>query len=488
MKKLVYLHELDSVRANRWEILRGQQAMHREIVERGNCVVITYNQLTDAQAFLVALRFPESYDRMLKLFSNGSIKVSRYIAREDPQKPEIRTAAQYVLNAVNKALATAQNGIDQFIFSGLPIPKNNVMVLRALRDALQYSDLARLQELIEVAGDPEKAAEQEALGIQGMKKDKLEYIYRYAELILELSRMTLSHVEARPGDDAQVRLFADYLKMVLEWDPVNRLPVDPVLAEQLPGALALLRAIAAENHWLEPGPQRENRRSPWLSSLEKRDRSRHPEIPVAQAVINLCYNYTVEESILDVQKSFADNIAAHFCPDFFNRLAVYWKEYLAGHHNPPSTKDAMFHIQEQQLPDWSLAVRIRDDAAKLKHIKSRPGETERSLWLRLRSRAVWKKILITMLYVPMFLVMDWGMELLKTLATEPGALELPGLAELGPMFLWALVTTLGFGLLSDLLGRVIEIPDISDTMQHICEGLGDLWILAHPKKGVSNHD
>ena len=56
MDRLVYLFELDSVRATLREMEIGQQAMFEEIVVNGNRVVLSLNQLTDSQAFLAAVR------------------------------------------------------------------------------------------------------------------------------------------------------------------------------------------------------------------------------------------------------------------------------------------------------------------------------------------------------------------------------------------------------------------------------------------------
>lgn len=53
MRRFVYLFELDSVRNSKKEIQRGQQALFEEIVKKGNTVVLSFNQLTDSEAFFV---------------------------------------------------------------------------------------------------------------------------------------------------------------------------------------------------------------------------------------------------------------------------------------------------------------------------------------------------------------------------------------------------------------------------------------------------
>ena len=84
MDELVYLFELDSVRNSTEEIRRAQWALFRETVLKGNRVVLSFNQLTDSEGFLWAVRDPESYRTMLSLFSMGVLKYSRFLPGGDP--------------------------------------------------------------------------------------------------------------------------------------------------------------------------------------------------------------------------------------------------------------------------------------------------------------------------------------------------------------------------------------------------------------------
>ena len=78
MRRFVYLFELDSVRNSKKEIQKGQQALFEEIVKKGNTVVLSFNQLTDSEAFLCAIRDEKAYEQMVQLFALGAIKISRY--------------------------------------------------------------------------------------------------------------------------------------------------------------------------------------------------------------------------------------------------------------------------------------------------------------------------------------------------------------------------------------------------------------------------
>ena len=50
--KLVYIHELDSVRSSEAEIKHARSRLYEEILINGNTPVISFNQLADSKAFI----------------------------------------------------------------------------------------------------------------------------------------------------------------------------------------------------------------------------------------------------------------------------------------------------------------------------------------------------------------------------------------------------------------------------------------------------
>ena len=319
MNQFVYLHELDSTRLSREEVLIGQQAMFYEIINKGNCVVITYNQLTDAPAFLYPLKWQDTYEKMLQLFENGSIKVARYVDRTPGGSfRETRTAAQYVLHAVSKALGSVENEADTFIFSALPVKRNNRPMLETIRDAVQFSDPARIEDLISAAGDPNRKDEWPALGIADIPVEDLEYILRYVRLILHLSQQPLAHIPAKPTSEP-IWLLPDYLSAVLSATPSAE--TYPALFPLFSQAQEVLRRFAQEIPM-----HKQYSRSPWLTLLldwfEDASEAEKPVILMAEAIVNLCYNYTVEDNIRDICKSYSGNETG-FLPDFFEHLNTF---------------------------------------------------------------------------------------------------------------------------------------------------------------------
>lgn len=67
MREYVYLFELDSVRKTDEEIIAGQKALYNEIVNNGNIVVLTYNQLVDSRGFFSLLKDSEYQKYFIKL-------------------------------------------------------------------------------------------------------------------------------------------------------------------------------------------------------------------------------------------------------------------------------------------------------------------------------------------------------------------------------------------------------------------------------------
>lgn len=96
MNRYVYLYELDSTISSDEGIRAGRNAFLKETLELGNKVVITFNQLVDSRALVSLLQDEKTYKLMLQLFKNGSIKVVRFHNGSE----EVRTAAQYLLNAL----------------------------------------------------------------------------------------------------------------------------------------------------------------------------------------------------------------------------------------------------------------------------------------------------------------------------------------------------------------------------------------------------
>lgn len=190
MERLVYLYELDSVRNSKQEVEIGQQALFEEIVKKGNTVILSFNQLTDSEAFLCAVKNKDSYEQILELFKAGVLKVSRYGNK--------RTPSQYMQEAIEKCNEPNKNA---FLFSGVPVLCTEHDLLEKMHWALQYSDVGILEELIEKEKNQKE-------------KERLDYIVRFVRMILVMS---MEELASNPAKSESGRSFMQFFDFVCEW-------------------------------------------------------------------------------------------------------------------------------------------------------------------------------------------------------------------------------------------------------------------------------
>ena len=301
MSKLVYLFELDSTRTSPEEIVRGQQALFREIVINENQVVLTFNQLTNSLAFLCAISDPATYPHMLELFRLGVLKVSRFAppcpdgAFADSPKRVLRTASHYVQNAVERCLNDSNAS---FLFSALPFQSQDKKLLTVLSYSLQYSDPSVLDaywKTFRFPGEDGFEGEHQAQKLR-------DYVKRYVEMILPQAHALL---------------------------------------------ITLRQTMFGANHSI-------NNRSNWYDELIQMG----PEPPVllAEAVVDLCYNYTMEASISGIDRRLD---TASFWEDFLCRLRLYWKDGKQGIHQFQKGDLCTLTAHEaQKLPPWGAGLRL----------------------------------------------------------------------------------------------------------------------------------
>ena len=141
MKKLVYLFELDSTCNSEKEIASAQHTLFKEILFKGNKVVLSYNQLSDSKVFFKMIENDKIYEYLIELFKLGCIKISQYRKSDNE---EVRTASQYIQAAIKKCKAEKDNK-NAYIFSVMPV-SNQDEELDKIEKSLQYSDITILED------------------------------------------------------------------------------------------------------------------------------------------------------------------------------------------------------------------------------------------------------------------------------------------------------------------------------------------------------
>lgn len=424
MNNLVYLFELDSVRKQESPIhggvaeTQGARALFYEIINNGNCVAVSMNQLTDSLFFSQAISDDFAYPLLLQLFESGALRVSLY--------GSIRTASQYIQQAMEKCLSENE---DSFIFSNLPVKHEEKVLLRVLQDALRFSDLAQLEAMVCDCAEADR--------------EKMEYIYRFIEMILKVSTAKLGSIAAKPTPSRSFEFFLFTAIRILE----NVSFSDPQLNEQIQNALVSLMQTSA---LITEG---RNNRSNWL----KAQPGASPLSPMAVELIHLCYNYTVEDSINGVCKHYDDsNFEESFMQDLKKQIQFYYAPSQAG--KPKA-------ISRQK---WKTAVRFAQYRKKQPLTPNGIYEEATA-----EGRRVWKLFAVaraavalvwTLFYAALFFAVELAIDQLE------GMFSL----SLENAFISTILNILLFSLLGSLLGMLLkkanrgkDTPDIFECVSEI---------------------
>lgn len=309
--------------------------------------MLTFNQLTDSLAFLCAISDPATYPHMLELFRLGVLKVSRFAppcpdgAFADSPKRVLRTASHYVQSAVERCLNDSNAS---FLFSALPFQSQDKKLLTVLSYSLQYSDPSVLDaywKTFRFPGEDGFEGEHQAQKLR-------DYVKRYVEMILQLSKEPLA---ANPEKIEGKTSFSDILELILPFCANPPGDDGDEVTKLLPQAHALLitlrQTMFGANHSI-------NNRSNWYDELIQMG----PEPPVllAEAVVDLCYNYTMEASISGIDRRLD---TASFWEDFLCRLRLYWKDGKQGIHQFQKGDLCTLTAHEaQKLPPWGAGLRL----------------------------------------------------------------------------------------------------------------------------------
>ncbi len=429
MRRFVYLFELDSVRNSKKEIQRGQQALFEEIVKKGNTVVLSFNQLTDSEAFLCAIRDEKAYEQMVQLFALGAIKISRY--------GDVRTPSQYIQNAIDKCNDSSK---EEFLFSGLPVRCAEKDLLEKMKHALQYSDTTVLEELMENEKEEEK------------KKD-LEYVIRFVRMIL---MMSLEKISGQPANTGEKRNFMQFYEEIVE---ILRKPKSLFSGESM------------------------NNRTNWIKKLVSEEKTAlESQQLLAKAVVDLCYNYTVEESIYQVSKHY-EKEGDTFEKDLTQRLMLYWKE----------CKERGQQSEEIELPPWDTAVRVveeerkRDRGLQTKECIGKryeeDCEKEKRRWNLRIAYQMFARLRTALLYIVIFCGVDYFMGFVED---QVMGLFFDVTGNEWMRMLWSMVcSTIMFGIVGSVVANVFQLPDILESVRSIGVGMKDLYRIGMAKSGIS---
>lgn len=479
--KYVYLYELDSVRKTDREIIEGQKALYREIVENGNTVALTYNQLVDSRAFFSLFAPPKSAgdadysayaDCILQLFRMNKIRVSQF--------QDIRTISQYLQSAIDEE--------KEFYYSALPVRYTQKRLTALLRRSLSCSDLSELEDylqgkrtreelrdlFLEVLPDPDDPSEK-ILRPSGESDEALREILQNLKsliaLILRLSPMTGIYLPPRDPEEYQ----SLSLHRILSCAFSLSFPEDSLWEK-------------AEEVWkaLPEGVKKQDNRSVYNRAVKSASKGHDDPAPFqyAEAVISLCYDYACEISICDTSKRYdvsellSDNPdRPSFRSDFQKRLADLWDDGRDCEKRFLLEETNAFHpfARMDQIPDLRNAVRLCAYTRKKEERLPAAGEVHRYEYRYVKGRterkravlrAIGAKILTILLCFTIIyfisLLFDWLQ------SSFEGAVQVHSLAfSVLETFLFLAVSELFSSSLTKWIPWLLSLSEALESLHHL---------------------
>lgn len=448
----VYLFELDSVRNSEEEIRVAERALFHELVVNGNQVIISLNQLTDSVGFYSLLKDERKYEVLLELFDLGALKINLY--------GNMRTPSQYVQNALEQYSKSEESG---FLFSGIPVEQQSKTLFDAINNAIRYGDLQGLRSEIDGTG-------------QASTNEDLEYIYRFCHLILSLNVKELATNPAKSPDarrqtnlqknDSHLATLTDHLESFQKtFESLEGTLPQQDINILLKSAFNYLNQIYddAKN---QAEIEKLNNRSFWIAKI--REQAASETSAMAEAVVDLCYNFVIEKSILKVSVHRTSDSEATLFEDFYRRLHTYWTSHC-GKENEGSNGGGAAKPSSIDNHDlsWESAIRIIRANHVEKELPLNPPCYEeaiaktKKLWQRKTAAAFAKNLFVAFFYIVLFVGVEYGVDKLsETALWMSEGLFIPPIAQ-------SALDIVIFGLLGSLISTWLNMPDLLDNFRNI---------------------
>lgn len=502
MRKQVYLFELDSVRDSREEIERAQKALFEEIVLNGNSVVLSFNQLSDSRGFLRALADGETSRQIIHMFELGHLKVAQY---RNERGDLVRTASQYFQEALSKNAKYARDNHNAFHFStfdGLGLSEED---FRDIQQAVAFCDVPLLSGKLYA----KEALEAPQISPEGRQhREHHNYIWNYiinvVTLIIAMSQSSFAMVEPALSHstlyEAVKHFIEDRGKLVAAIEVLSNANFDKqkLLTLLSDGKVHHLLAQIDANLSVEDNKQS---RSLWKERIRSFLQDSPDTCHVADLVIDLLYNYVVEDGIQDVCKHYQGSIGSDsFWKDFAARLTLYWNDsqsdrepshkihYYYKENRPfsgasPEEAEAWL-LNRIELAPWDTADHIVE---KIRSISS-SEETYEQVYLT--SRKAQKKYL-RIRFLRIFGSVCASIVLFVIINTVLGWVQ--GLAEIDSngifllSILFALISTIVFSILGSFISNKIHLTDLLDSFGQFCTTVKDVIITRKHPRDISYH-
>ena len=232
-------------------------------------------------------------------------------------------------------------------------------------------------------------------------------------------KLSVSNKSSTPAKLEEGRGFIDFLneaRYVLKNESFRRRDIN-AFKDKVIDRLDDAMAYFAEEGFSE---RKINRRSTWLNYLTAKKRTDAVN-EFAIEVVNLCYNYAVQDTIYGVSKQYDDNnFDATFGFDFIRRVNRFW-----GMRNFVGTSMSRIEDSEYRLfypKQWKRAASIsayNTDTQTVSTFTSDDNPAERKYWYSLLIKKFGITLGYTAAYVAVFCIVGFLIDLLNGVLGMP---------------------------------------------------------------------
>ncbi len=476
MGKMVYLFELDSVRNSDLEREIGKKKLFEEIFLAGNQVVLTFNQITDSKAFLGILENENDFDNIIELFKSGVIKISLYKG--------YRTASQYIIQAIERCINAPdpvksdekkKEDSSGFVFSAWPIDKSNKELLRNIYSAFCYRNFSILEDILK------QKRESSFTDKEISDMNDLDKVIKYMKLIYTLDTYETEYIKPRSDQD-KIKTLSEYLDSIYEYyfkgnrylGQASKIRIDEEKKQKFADILNFLKNDVWES-FKESAKSSQgsiktiDKRSKWYEKIDESRLSREDKM-MAKAILDMCSNYSTEESINGLVPHVDRNNEDVFFKDFETLFAEYFKSHIENKSEIKITSEL----------DWEVAARFAArEKIKLPKIIDRTIDLvcekfNKRIKKHIRKNLIYRTISV-FLYLFLWIIVSFGIDLIESFVSDKIdiIIELSGWTWAIEYILSPLIMLIVFGLISSWVSEKCKLHDILESVGEVRTAISD---------------
>lgn len=349
MNRLVYLFELDSAKTSRHDAEKAEKAIFNEIIKKGNRVVLSMNQFVDSKVMTSAFHDEKGFKYVKRLFDNGMLKVALFA--------DVYSVSRYVQDAVDRSLA---KGGDSYVFNALPIKCEERELLLEVKNSLKYNDTSNINRLLDIEFMElrrEEDLEKRSEIIENIRR--LKTVIRFLTLVLKLGGGTKGTTPPKATEGRSFLEFMSAAMAALKNASFRRRDVNACKD----AVYEKLQSVVDYFDCEKISEKQRNRRSNWINQLTSDDKEDNIA-SFAVEIVNMCYNYAVQDTISGVSKQYDDdNFVETFRFDFVRRVNNYWLnlergKFITGYYDSSKGQRSIF------IKEWKNAAAIAGECSE----------------------------------------------------------------------------------------------------------------------------